>query len=386
MTLRSGLAGQIGFANETTWSVPNTVTRFVPHISESLMDERARLESAGVIAGARVLRAQQSDTGASTVGGDVQLELCDRSIGLLFTHMFGAVATTGSDPYEHTFTPGELSGKGLTVQVGRPGSSDGTVDPYTYTGMKVASWEIACSAGEIATLGLTFAGRHEIMHRTVTDGVTTVTSTAISSATAAFSQADVGKPISGTGIPAGATIASVESATAANISANASASGTGVTFTLGIALASASYAASIKPMSFISGSVTIGGSAYKTKELTIAGDNGLDVDRNFAGDASRDEPLEAALREYTGTIDSEYFSPAAYRRFLSGDAATVVVVLKRPGGSTCTITMNARFDGTTPNLDGTAVVQQSLPFKCLGTTTDAAAITAVLSAWPDATP
>jgi len=69
--------------------------------------------------------------------------------------------------------------------------------------------------------------------RTVTDGVTTISDATVTSATAAFTTDDVGKPISGVGIPAGATIASRTSATSVELSANATASGTGVTFTIG---------------------------------------------------------------------------------------------------------------------------------------------------------
>lgn len=68
--------------------------------------------------------------------------------------------------------------------------------------------------------------------RTVTDGGTTNTSTAVTSATAAFTQYDVGATITGTGIPAGTLIASVQSATAATLTAAATATATGVTFVI----------------------------------------------------------------------------------------------------------------------------------------------------------
>ncbi len=62
--------------------------------------------------------------------------------------------------------------------------------------------------------------------RSASDGVTTLNSKVVTSATAAFIDADVGALITGTGIPAGATIVSVESATSATISVNATAAGT----------------------------------------------------------------------------------------------------------------------------------------------------------------
>ncbi len=64
--------------------------------------------------------------------------------------------------------------------------------------------------------------------RTVTDAVT-VAGTTLTSATAAFTFADVGRSVSGGSIPAGATITSVQSSTSATLSAAATAAANGVT-------------------------------------------------------------------------------------------------------------------------------------------------------------
>jgi len=68
--------------------------------------------------------------------------------------------------------------------------------------------------------------------RVVTDGVT-ASNTTVTSATAAFGAGDLGRPISGGTIPAGAVITAVASATSVTISAAASGSASGVTLTLG---------------------------------------------------------------------------------------------------------------------------------------------------------
>jgi hypothetical protein len=373
---RTGMDAQIGYALEGTVGTPVTVTAFLPLVSESLMQERARLESAGIIAGRRVLASQQWNGGDITVSGSVEHELYNRGLGKLFTAMFGSVATTGAGPYTHTFTPGDLTGDALTIQVGRP-ATDGTTYPFTYAGMKVSSWEIACAAGEIATLGMEVVGSREIDFRTVTDGVTTSGSADITSATALFNASDVGNPISGTGIPAAATILSVQSATDATLSANATASGTGVTFTLGIALAAASYPSAIKPLKFNHAAVSIGGVSVNAKSLTISGNNGLDDARRFLGDQRISEPLETGLREYTGTIELEFTDLTQYRRFVTGSEAALVASFTS-GTDSVTITTNARYDGSTPQVAGREILTQSLPFKCVASSTDASAITAVL--------
>lgn len=151
---------QIGYASETTYGTAVTPSAFLPLVSESIAATRERLESAAVLAGRKVITSEQWNGGPMAVDGDVQHELYANGLGILFLHMFGSVATSGPGPYVHEFTPGPLDGKGLTVQVGRPGTG-GVVHPFTYSGCKVVDWEIACSSGEIATLGLTVAGRGE---------------------------------------------------------------------------------------------------------------------------------------------------------------------------------------------------------------------------------
>jgi hypothetical protein len=67
--------------------------------------------------------------------------------------------------------------------------------------------------------------------RQVTDGVTTSTSTTVTSATASFAAGDVGRKIEGGNMPANTTITAVGSSTSITISHAATASGTGVTLT-----------------------------------------------------------------------------------------------------------------------------------------------------------
>ena len=68
--------------------------------------------------------------------------------------------------------------------------------------------------------------------RSVTDGVTTTASTAITSATANFTESDEGGTITGPGIPPGTVITEMTSATAATISNPATATATAVHFTI----------------------------------------------------------------------------------------------------------------------------------------------------------
>lgn len=75
--------------------------------------------------------------------------------------------------------------------------------------------------------------------RTVTIG-TTNASAAITFSSGVLTSEDVGRTVAGTGIPAGATIATVSSATAGTLSANATATGS-PSVTLGVATSATGY-------------------------------------------------------------------------------------------------------------------------------------------------
>jgi hypothetical protein len=70
-------------------------------------------------------------------------------------------------------------------------------------------------------------------NRTVMDAFTTSASTTISSSTAYFTAADVGKPIVGAGIPASTTISAVTNSTTATLSAAATATSGNLTVSIG---------------------------------------------------------------------------------------------------------------------------------------------------------
>jgi len=73
---------------------------------------------------------------------------------------------------------------------------------------------------------------HGLGYRVLVDGVSTSGSATITSASGAFTVSDVGVPISGVGIPGGARIVALNSATSIDISAVATASGTGLTVSI----------------------------------------------------------------------------------------------------------------------------------------------------------
>lgn len=141
------------------------------------------------------------------------------------------------------------------------------------------------------------------------------------------------------------------------------------------ALAVASYPTGNKPMTFVQGTLTLAGSPQAVKSVSVEGSNNLTEDRYFLGSTLREQPLENALREYTGTLDTEFNGLTAYNRFVNGTEAELILLFQ---GSTISgtykfetkITANVRFDGETPGIGGPEVMMQPLPFKVInnGTT------------------
>ncbi|MGW5239493.1 hypothetical protein ACWEOW_11220 [Monashia sp. NPDC004114] len=119
----------------------------------------------------------------------------------------------------------------------------------------------------------------KLIDRVVTDGVTTNGSKTLTSATAAFVPREIGRSISGSGIPASTTIETVIDATTVILSAAATATATGVSVSL-----------SGVPMNYVVGEV------YQAREVYAASQRG-EQDVIGVGDyAIRARPLTAAVK------------------------------------------------------------------------------------------
>lgn len=158
MTAPSGINGSIGYGEESTYGTGVTPTEFLPLIDESLTRTPVR-EKASPIRPDR-LTADSEDWGdfGRTAAGSVGHLLYPVGIEVLMEHCFGAVAESGAGPYVRTYTPGFLTGKALTAEVGLP-QTDGTVRRKRLLGGKVSSWELGFAAGEYVTYGIDLVGK-----------------------------------------------------------------------------------------------------------------------------------------------------------------------------------------------------------------------------------
>ena len=300
MATGSGISGQFGLKAETAWGTAVTVDRFYEILSENIQAEPDRLESAGIRSGQRVLRSDDWSQGMLRVGGPVEFELSTLNTKLLLEHAMGTYTggTIG------TITPADLTGKGLTCQAGRPDVA-GTVIPYTWSGGKVASWELSSDVGEIAKLTLDMVFKDQ----------TTAT-----------------------------------------------------------ALAAASYTSGLGLFTFVHGAVTIGGTTVDVRSISLTGDNGLNVERDYHGGTLIKEPLEAARRDYGFSLELDHSGTVIPGRITSGSESALVLTFTS-GGSIVKATTNARFDSGFANLSGMEILAQPLSGKLVATGADSTALT-----------
>lgn len=336
----SGLSGQVGTVPEVTYGTPVTVTHFYEFLNESLTLVPAFLDGAGLRAGQAYHRASRTSISQYNVTGDLVMEhtsgeaataVAD-SMGYWWKYALGSTLTTPvlvlGTAYEQVHTNGSKAGQFLTVQVGRPQISGPTVQPFTYTGVKITGWEFSCSDNQLAQMKLTF------------DGQTGLTSTGLAAASYptpnglfAFSHAS--------------------------------------TMTLG------------GTATTTSGKTTVsGGSAITSRVsgITITGATPMKMDRYGLGNAGlKGEPIENAIPTITGTLSTEFFSRTElYDVFTANTTQPLVLAFTKfdPAGNDANgvaagpnpyrlefILPAVRFKTAGVNVGGPDVIPQSIGFE-----------------------
>src|SRR5579859_2299895 len=160
-TIHSGLASQLMIVPEVTYGTFVTPTRSLELVSESMKTSIERIESKGLRAGRRVVGKWLP--GKATSAGDVNLEVNGIGFGMVFQHCFGTDTITGPTDtvkYTHTMSPTDLP-VGFSMQIGKP-SIDGTVQPFSYAGCRVNTWELSLKVGELLGLKLGIVAQSEV--------------------------------------------------------------------------------------------------------------------------------------------------------------------------------------------------------------------------------
>lgn len=161
MGIGSGLGSQLMAVAETTVGTAVTVSKTYEFLDESLKYGITWLDGAGIKAGQTFKRIGRVSQSRFTVSGDLTLEALDKGLGLLLKHSLGATngptQISSSAAYRQIHTPGDKTGLGLTIQVGRP-QPDGTVRAFTYRGCKIVAWEFSCSDNALGKWKFTVDG------------------------------------------------------------------------------------------------------------------------------------------------------------------------------------------------------------------------------------
>ncbi|WP_017974368.1 phage tail tube protein [Actinopolyspora halophila] len=306
MATGSGISAQLGIAEEVTYGQFQAPDRFYEFVSEELSQEIERVESESLRSGTFMLSSSRWSDGKKNVEGDIELELTRKNQGLLFKHMLGQVATAQPDdvgaPSVYTHT--FTPGDfptGLTVQVGRT-AVNGTTHAFSYLGCRVSEWELSAAVEDPVSLTLSLFGRDETTAESLVPVV---------------------------------------------------------------------YPAANRIYTFVHGSLTVDGTPVDVKEFSLSGENGLDDERYFLGSQLRKAPIQAELRTYEGEITTEFNDLTLYNKFVQGQEAALELTfdsgvnIESSYNFQIKITCNVRFDGETPTVDGTEIIEQSLAFTCI---------------------
>lgn len=313
MAIRSAIAAQLGLAESSTFGTYQTPTRFLEFVEESLEYQVERVESPGLRANNRVLRTDRYAPGQKRVEGSVTLEPATKGFGMILKHALGSssISTPSGATLArlHAHTLGDIYGTSLTVQVGRPDTS-GTVQPFSFLGMRCDSISFASSVDEILQSEVAFVGQDM--------------TTAQSLATATY-------PTTGS-------------------------------------------AAAYEQFYWTQGVISVAGSSVAViTDFELEINNNLKSDRYFLGGATMSEPIIAGMTEITGTLTMEFLNLTAYQRFTANTQAainakwTAATAIESTTFPYLEIDIpKARFDsGGDPQVGGPDVLTQEIPFKVL---------------------
>lgn len=147
----------IGLGEESDYGTGVTVSKFPEFLDEKLVWNPTFVQGAGMRVGSRVARASRRGLGKQSAGGDINLELVTKGMGVFFKALFGAVTSTAvpgqSGVFQHLFTPATTEPlPSFTIQKGIPTLGGGATTPMTFNGAVCKSGELSAATGDIVKL------------------------------------------------------------------------------------------------------------------------------------------------------------------------------------------------------------------------------------------
>lgn len=157
--MSASLDASLGFGPETTYRTGVTPTRWPEYTDESL-DWRKNIKvGKGLRVGSRVARSARRVIPTADGGGDIQLDVVSKGLGLLWQFLLGTGTSTlvSGTTFQQVFTLGDVL-PSFTIQKGIPRvNADGsfTVDPYTFLGCTADSFELDFTNADVLALKAT---------------------------------------------------------------------------------------------------------------------------------------------------------------------------------------------------------------------------------------
>lgn len=338
----SGLATQVVVKDEATYGVAPSLTSGTDSFeinSETLELKKTTVQGEGLAAGHLYSRTKRRVLTNYDVSGALNLDLPTRNMAFWLRYMVGSFGQALATPtqigtsgiYKSVHQPGTVAGHSFTLQKGVP-AVDATIEPFTYVGCKVASWQVSVATGGIAAFVLNIDGRNEL------------------------GGAGNGDPLNGS-VPALATFATPTTGLGASVFHFKEAtlfSGGTPTLTSGV-------------VSLV-GETALG----NVKSCDMQHAFGFDTNRVFiGGNGFKAEQIEDAYRAITGSFVVEWLSTEAMYNAYSADTTTSLqLTFTGPTVSTSNylfdiIIPNIKLEGESPKVAGPQVVTQTVNFTGL---------------------
>lgn len=321
MSTGTGLDAQLGYKLESAVGTEATVDKFLEFNTEGLEFDPGYIEPEGLRSGVKFKRGSRLVQSRKTVTGPLEVNHSTRLMGGLWKAAIGSSVTTPTvvtDGFKQVHQTGDLLGKSLTLQVGRPEPSTQVVKPHTFRGVKVTGWEFSVSDNEVCKLHLDVDGWDE--------------ATATALAAASYVSADE---------------FNFSQATLFSI-------GGAVTGTTELLYAGGADVAAI------------------VTSLSLKGDNTLATERFGLGNAGvKKEQLENGIPVISGTLDAEYLQSEWYTPFKANTATSLALTFEGnptvPSGTDLNtlgfVIPEIRIKKVTPQVQGPDLVKASVEFE-----------------------
>lgn len=141
---------------ESTYATPVTPARGLEYVSEQIKFMPNRVQGQGLFASSRFARSGRRVTTTKQAGGPLQFELLSKGQGLMWKYLMGVSTHTlvSGSTYQQLHTLGTSSDvlTPFTLQKGLPRFDVSAIDPYTFAGCVIPSWELTIDNAGIAMI------------------------------------------------------------------------------------------------------------------------------------------------------------------------------------------------------------------------------------------